>query len=98
MTFNDDRRSVTIEVQDGGFGDSDGVASGVIVDSGGVVVADSTSTTTETSGGGGQVGSAPACFIATAAGEGRGEPGTLPLTAGLLIVGALMGCAMRRRR
>ena len=97
MTFNDDRRSVTIEVQDGGFGDSDGVANGVIVDPGGVV-ADSTSTTTETSGGGDKVGSAAACFIATAAGEGRGDPGILPLTACLLIVGAVMAFAMRRRR
>jgi hypothetical protein len=36
-TFNPDDRSVTVELQDGGHGDSDGVANGIIVDPGGVV-------------------------------------------------------------
>ncbi len=36
-TFNPDGRSVTVELKDGGHGDSDGVANGVIVDPGGVV-------------------------------------------------------------
>jgi hypothetical protein len=35
-TFNDDGRSITLEVKDGGYGDSDGVANGIIVDPGGL--------------------------------------------------------------
>jgi hypothetical protein len=58
-TFNPDGRSVTVLLEDGGHGDSDGVANGVIVDPGGV--ADATSTAGLDSGAGG------GCFIATAA-------------------------------
>jgi PKD repeat protein len=58
VTFNPDGRSVTVELRDGGHGDSDGVANGVIVDPGGVV---GTATT------GGASGAAGGCFIATAA-------------------------------
>jgi hypothetical protein len=36
-TFNDDGQSVTLELKDGGYGDSDGVGNGVIVDPGGIV-------------------------------------------------------------
>ena len=35
-TFDNDGRSLTVQVKDGGYGDSDGVANGVIVDPGGV--------------------------------------------------------------
>jgi hypothetical protein len=56
--FNEDGRSVTVELKDGGHGDSDGVANGIIVDPGGVVGAATTGGAE--SGGGG-------CFIATAA-------------------------------
>jgi hypothetical protein len=55
-TFNPDGHSVTVELQDGGHGDSDGVANGVIVDPGGVAGA----VTGADSGAGG------GCFIATA--------------------------------
>jgi len=55
-TFNPDGRSVTVELQDGGHGDSDGVANGVIVDPGGVAGA---ATGVDSGAGGG-------CFIATA--------------------------------
>jgi len=55
-TFNNDGQSVTLEVKDGGYGDSDGLANGVIVDPGGI--SDSYTVT-----GGGSSG----CFIATAA-------------------------------
>jgi len=55
-TFNPDGHSVTVELQDGGHGDSDGVANGVIVDPGGVVGA---ATGTDSGAGGG-------CFIVTA--------------------------------
>ncbi|MBU1162056.1 MAG: hypothetical protein KKF96_05820 [Proteobacteria bacterium] len=64
-TFNDDRQSVTLELKDGGYGDSDGLANGVIVDPGGLASGGSTytggSASTGGSGGGG------GCFIATAA-------------------------------
>ena len=55
--FNPDRRSVTVELQDGGHGDSDGVANGIIVDPGGVVGA-ATDGLDPGAGGG--------CFIASA--------------------------------
>jgi len=61
--FNPDDKSVTIELKDGGHGDSDGVANGIIVDPGGVTNASTlVSTVGPDSGatGGG-------CFIATAA-------------------------------
>jgi len=35
-TYNDNGQSVTLELKDGGFGDSDGLANGVIVDPGGI--------------------------------------------------------------
>ncbi len=66
-TFNDDGQSITLEVKDGGFGDSDGLANGVIVDPGGISSGGSTyigaSASTGVSGGDGGGG----CFIATAA-------------------------------
>jgi hypothetical protein len=40
-TFNDDGRSITLELQDGGYGDSDRTANGVIVDPGGLAAATS---------------------------------------------------------
>jgi chitinase len=59
-TFNDDGQSVTLEVKDGGYGDSDGIANGVIVDPGGIASGESTFST--------NVGSnIMGCFIATAA-------------------------------
>jgi chitinase len=64
-TFNNDGQSVTLEVKDGGYGDSDGVANGVIVDPGGIAAAasgESSYTVTGSSSGGGS-----GCFIATAA-------------------------------
>jgi hypothetical protein len=64
-TFNEDGRSVTVELRDGANGDSDGVANGVIVDPGGVVGA---ATVGADSGAGG------GCFIATAAFGSYMEP------------------------
>ena len=64
-TFNDDGQSVTLEVKDGGYGDSDGAANGVIVDPGGIAAAasgDSSYAVTGSSSGGGS-----GCFMATAA-------------------------------
>jgi hypothetical protein len=62
-TFNDDGQSVTLELKDGGYGDSDGLANGIIVDPGGIAAAGGSSyavTGSSSSGGSG-------CFIATAA-------------------------------
>jgi hypothetical protein len=56
-TFNADGRSVTVELKDGGHGDSDGVANGIIVDPGGVAGAAT---------GGLDSGAGGGCFIATA--------------------------------
>jgi len=63
--FNPDRRSVTVELQDGGHGDSDGVANGIIVDPGGVVGA-ATDGLDPGAGGG--------CFIASATVGSSMEP------------------------
>jgi hypothetical protein len=57
-TFNDDGQSVTLNLVDGGYGDSDGLANGIIVDPGGIAASgiyDSNS------------GGSSGCFIATAA-------------------------------
>jgi hypothetical protein len=55
-TFNPDGRSVTLELKDGGHGDSDGVENGIIVDPGGVT----------SSIAGLDAGVGGGCFIATA--------------------------------
>jgi hypothetical protein len=57
-TFNPDGRSLTVELKDGGHGDSDGVANGIIVDPGGV--------TDGVLSGGLDSGAGGGCFIATA--------------------------------
>ena len=59
-TFNDDGQSITLEVKDGGFGDSDGLANGIIVDPGGIA---SVGDSSYSSLGSSIVG----CFIATSA-------------------------------
>jgi hypothetical protein len=64
-TFNDDGQSVTLELKDGDYGDSDGIANGVIVDPLGIATEGTTflgdiTSSNESSGGGG-------CFVATAA-------------------------------
>jgi hypothetical protein len=64
-TFNHGGQSVTLELKDGGYGDSDGLENGIIVDPGGIASGESTyvsaAADSEGSGGGG------GCFIATAA-------------------------------
>jgi chitinase len=56
-TLSPDRKSLTLYLQDGGEGDADGVANGIIVDPSGLFVADGSSTS---AGGGGGAGG---CFI-----------------------------------
>ena len=95
-TFNADGRSVTVELQDGGFGDSDGIANGVIVDPGGVVTIASGGTGTASSSGSG--GGGGGCFIATAASECMGEHRQLILSLGMLVCLALLAYVARIRR
>jgi hypothetical protein len=64
-TFNEDGRSVTVELVDGGHGDSDGVANGIIVDPGGLAGAASGGLDSAAGGG---------CFIGTAAFDSYVEP------------------------
>ena len=66
-TFNDDGQSVTLELKDGGYGDSDGLANGVIVDPGGIASGGSGSTYTGLSANTGGSGGGGGCFIATSA-------------------------------
>ena len=73
-TINNDGRSVTLELKDGGYGDSDGRANGFIVDPGGLAEASSTDVETSSTSGG-DVGSHDSgCFIATAAFGSYAEP------------------------
>jgi YVTN family beta-propeller protein len=56
--FSADRRAVTLELKDGGYGDADGMANGLIVDPSGLGSSGESSTDSGGGGGGG-------CFIAT---------------------------------
>jgi hypothetical protein len=62
--FAADRRSVALTLRDGGIGDADGVANGVIVDPAGVVEEVDAEATGNGGGGGGS-----GCFITAAASE-----------------------------
>ena len=83
--FSDDRKSVTLELVDGGFGDDDGVANGIIIDPSGL---EYSSTDGSVSGGGSGV-----CFITDVMEERTAFPP--PMAAGglLLLLGA--GVVMR---
>lgn len=84
-TFNGDGESVTLQIQDGGFGDSDGVANGIIVDPGGIASAGIVV-------GGGSVGDTGAgggCFISTAAYDSK--PIIMILGLGFMLAGILYG-------
>ena len=96
VTFNADGRSVTLKLQDGGYGDSDGIANGVIVDPGGVVAVNSSNSPTTASGGGG--GGGGGCFIATAAGQCTGAYHQLILIVAMLLCLALFGYLTRIRK
>jgi len=65
-TLNDDGQSVTVELKDGGYGDSDGLANGIIADPGGIASEATEASTTTVSSGSGD-GGGGGCFIATAA-------------------------------
>jgi len=57
--FSSDRKSVTLELKDGGFGDADGAENGVIIDPSGFTTVSSESQAEENNGG-------DNCFISTA--------------------------------
>ncbi len=84
--FASDRRSVTLTLTDGGNGDADGIANGVIVDPAGLVEIDDILDGASAGGGGG-------CFIA-AAGRGRG---LMSLSGWLSLLG-LWGIGWVRKR
>ena len=58
-TISADRRWVTVEVKDGGYGDADGVANGIIVDPAGLSI----TSTAPAAGGGGGGGGGGGCFL-----------------------------------
>ena len=94
-TFSNDRMSVTLEFKDGGYGDDDGVANGIIVDPSGLEVVEEDvvqisqvesagSESVSQSGGSGGGGG---CFIASTSEEGAGA---LPFMISIgLFLGAL---------
>jgi len=59
-TFSADRESVTLKLQDGGFGDADGVANRIVVDPSGPGIAAAPAPPSGNDGGGG------GCFIGVA--------------------------------
>ena len=60
--FSDDRKSVTLQLEDGDYGDADGVQNGIIVDPGAIGLSyTSEGEDTDSTGGGG------GCFISTIA-------------------------------
>jgi hypothetical protein len=65
--FSSDRRSLTLYLEDGGEGDADGMANGIIVDPSGVAVSSFGSGTS-----GGDVIDAVGCFINSVSGESSG--------------------------
>jgi hypothetical protein len=67
--FSEDRQSVTLYLEDGGEGDADGTANGIIVDPSGVGI----SSSSIGSGGGDGNPVADACFITTVSSRSRGK-------------------------
>jgi hypothetical protein len=61
--FSTDRYSVTLYIEDGGEGDADGIANGIIVDPSGIGISASSSGSSSISEG---IADAAACFISTA--------------------------------
>jgi hypothetical protein len=71
VTISGDRRSVAIELTDGGYGDADGVANGIIVDPSGPSTGDDSGANDPRSGSGGGGG----CFINAVSGDHLGMGG-----------------------
>ena len=71
--FNEDRKSVTVLVKDGGFGDLDGIENGIIIDPAGIGVNPAGNGAITTSSGGGGW----ACFISAANSKTQANPSTI---------------------
>ena len=105
--FSEDRRSLTLYLQDGGDGDVDGTVNGIIVDPSGLALLSSGSESAGGGGGGGG-GASPACFISAAASQpGSMDAGQIwhriygrELAIGLVLLAMLkiLTVALRRRR
>ena len=101
VEFSSDRRSLTLHLEDGGIGDTDGVQNGVIVDPAGLgystqVSDDASGSTSSGSGGGG------GCFISTTITAESGPSGwdaiaLLLLISGLAAVGGFFFAHHGRR-
>ncbi len=99
--FSADRKRVTLTLKDGGFGDDDGIANGVIVDPSGIEIlpeqtASSQSVSGETAAAAGGGGGGGGCFIAGSLGN-AGASGSW-VTPCLLVLFALLGVGMSRRK
>ena len=104
-TFNDDGRSINLELKDGGSGDSDGVANGSIVDPGALAEASNEVETSEgaVSYSDSDGGSESGCFIATATFGSYEQPeaGLLGdfraarILSSILLAGFALACLLR---
>jgi hypothetical protein len=90
-TFNGDGRSITLEVQDGGYGDCDGKANGIIVDPGALGSVESSTNSSVSSG-----SSTGGCFITTSDFDKSRHTGNTLRSAVLLssIIITIIGCCI----
>jgi hypothetical protein len=102
--FSEDRYAVTLYLQDGGDGDADGIANGIIVDPSGVGI----SASSIGSSAGEAAGEAVSCFISTASSQGGGGEKQVSsvwnvihgreLAFGLVLLALLKGIAIVMKR
>jgi len=94
-TFSTDRRSVTLELKDGDYGDFDRIVNGEIVDPGGVGIQQSTGGSSSSGGGGGGGGG---CFIDTVGSQVPSRDRLLSclLIAAAVLVGLCLGLIRKR--
>jgi hypothetical protein len=100
--FSEDRYAVTLYLEDGGDGDADGIANGIIVDPSGVGV----SASSIGSGAGEAVGEGVTCFISTASSPGGAKQASpvwevirgRELAFGLMLLALLKGMTTVLRR
>jgi hypothetical protein len=97
-TFNGDGRSITLELMDGGYGDSDGEANGVIVDPGGLggIISGAGSSVSSVGSAAASGSTGGGCFIAGAGYNLNAKHSTNTSSSLLLPVGLiLIGCISR---
>ena len=92
-TFNNDGRSISLELKDGGYGDSDGHANGIIVDPGGLGIAGNSDISV-----GDELEEGFSCFIATTACSSYTEPEVTLLTSILVLTGLMLSYLLFRSR